>query len=521
MKQRRIRTIAWGLSGIAIAGGLFQMILWLRSLSGRPTLFDLVEAVGWGLAMPLLFSVLAALIVARQPGNRVGWLMMIVALGLNNPAEVIASQMAGPPATMTIDLWLLLWLDGWSWIPVIFPIFLIPLYFPTGMPSSPRWTWVNRLAIGLWVLFMVLSAFIMEAGPINADWTVPNPIGFIPDDSFAGPFLILWGIALLTTVSASVISLFMRYRRAAGTERQQIKWLLFAGAVFALVYGITFFSSDSGEVVDSGLSNLIFVLTILGMPVAIAIAIFRYRLWDLDVVVNRTLVYGPLTTIMAGTFAMVIAITTEVTKQTLGAESKALGAAISAVIVAVVFQPLRDWIEKGVDKRFYPQKLDLASGLVEVQPEYWTFLDQEVLMEMALEHVARVLDISHVAFYLGTKMGNFQIAQQLGVLARELQTVSLSEKQCTDLNKKRVVASELPGIIIGHVPIHVDRGKSIELLGLLAIGSRTNGKGYSGDDLKGLVELGGKIGLALRAIQLGGNIERTSVVGTESNLVAY
>jgi MFS family permease len=518
MKKRRSRVVVWTLSGVVIASSVINIVLWVTRLSGPPTLFDWVEALGWGLAMPLVFSILAALIISRQSGNRVGWLMMVVALALNNPVESIVQQLQGPPESLTLGVWMLLWLSGWSWIPVIFPIFLIPLYFPTGALPSPRWKWVPRLALGLWILFMILSPFTREAGPLNEDWTIPNPVGFLPDEFFNGPFLILWGIGLLTILSASVVSLFKRYRGAPTAERQQIKWLLFAGGLFLLVYAITFFTSDSERWIQSGWQDLILVLAILGMPVAIAIAIFRYRLWDLDVVINRALIYGPLTTLLAGTFAMVIALTTELTKQALGDQSRALGAALSAVIVAVFFQPLRDWIEKVVDKRFYPQKLDLATGLVEIQPEYWSFLNQEVLMRMVLEHVSRVLGTPHAAFYLATGAGKFQRAQQLEGLAGNLRTVSLLEKQRIDLDKKRVVASEAPGVITGHVPIHVDRGKSIELLGLLSFGARANGKGYSGDDLKGLVELGGKIGLALRAIQLGGKLERSAVGQVEGDL---
>jgi hypothetical protein len=506
MKNRRSRVIVWVLAGVVITSSVIIVVLWAASLNEPPKLFDWVEALGWGLALPLVFSVLAALIIARQPGNRVGWLMMIVALALNNPVEPILEQLQGPPETLTTSLWLLFWLSGWSWIPVIFPIFLIPLYFPTGDLPSPRWRWVPRLALGLWILFMILSSFSPVAGPANADWTVPNPIGFLPAGFFDGFFLILWGIGLLTILSASVVSLFKRYRCAVSTERQQIKWLLFAGGLFLFVYALTFFLSDSERWITSGWQNLILVLAILGIPVAIAIAIFRYRLWDLDVVINRALIYGPLTTFLAGTFAMVIALTTELTKQALGEQSKALGTAISAVIVAVVFQPLRDRIEAFVDKHFYPKKLDLASGLVEVEPEYWSFLDRETLVQLAMAHVRDVLGTDHTAFYLAAGSDRFKLAKQLNDSAKGYGTITLSAKELEELQKKRVVSSEGTGLLTGHVPLFIDRGKSNELLGLLSIGSRTNGKGYSGDDLKGLVELGGRIGLALNAIKLGSNL---------------
>jgi hypothetical protein len=509
MKRKRSQVLAWVLAGVAVAGGVIQLVQWATSLSGRPTLFDAVEALAWGLTVPVVFSVLAALIVSRQPRNRVGWLMMITALALSSPLESIVGLPHDPPQTVTIRLWLLWWLSGWSWIPVIFPIFLIPLYFPTGDLPSPRWKWVPSLAIVEWILFMVISFLITEGAPINAEWTAPNPIaGFIPEGYVSGPFLIFWGLGLLTVLGASVVSLFMRFRSAAGAERQQIRWLLFAGGFFLVFYAITFFASD--QWIESGWQNLIFVLAILAIPVAIALAIFRYRLWDLDVVINRALVYGPLSTLMAVTFAAVIALTSEFTKAALGSRSKTLGAVISAVIVVVVFQPLRGRIQAFVDKRFYPRRLDLAYGLVEVEPEYWSFLDQKTLIRLATEHVCSVLGTEYAAFYLPSGADGFRLAGTSDGSPGDQVTLTLSESQKEELTKRRVIAAQGAGRQAGYVPVFVDRGKSNELLGLLSIGSRSNGKGYSGDDLKGLVELGHKIGLALNAVGMAERLRGTA-----------
>jgi hypothetical protein len=197
---------------------------------------------------------------------------------------------------------------------------------------------------------------------------------------------------------------------------------------------------------------------------------------------------------------------TEAGKQLLGEGSRAAGAAISALIVAVVFQPLRAWIEGAVNRRFYPKKLDLASGLVEVQPEYWGFLDRPTLFRISMEHVCRILGTDHAAFFLAAGPGEFHLAQQVEDAAGAATSLRVSEEQRHELEKKRVIAAEGMALIVGHAPVYVDRGKTNELLGLLSIGARENGKGYSGDDLKGLAELGGKIGLALNAIQLGSTL---------------
>jgi MFS family permease len=508
-----MRILAWVLCAVVVVGAVAQLILWATNLVGLPTLDDAVEAFGWGLAMPVVFSVLAALIIARQPGNRVGWLMMIVALALNNPVGQFLNQLSGPPAAMTPGLLLLLWLESWSWVPVIFPILLTPLFFPTGQPPTPRWRWVGRLAVLMWIAFMVVSPFAEETGPINADWTMANPMGFLSQEFFEA-FLIVWGIGLVAITLGSVVSLFVRYRRAGSDERQQIKWLLFAGVFLASFYTIGLFLPDA--VNGSGWWNLLFVLAILCIPSAISIAIFRYRLWDLEVVVNRALIYGLLTTLLAGIFAAVIALVTEAGKQLLGEGSKAVGAAFSALVVAIVFQPLRTWIEAAVNKRFYPKKEDLASGLVEVQPEYWGFLDRPTLLRISMDHVRRVLGTNYSAFFLTSEGDEFRLAKQVDGSAGGVTSVRVSEKERKELEKKRVIAGESSGLIVGHVPVYVDRGETNQVLGLLSIGPRENGKGYSGDDLKGLAELGGKIGLALNAIQMSSTQHRRRGAPTRS-----
>jgi hypothetical protein len=503
MKNNRARIIAWGLAGLVITFSGIKAISWITNLAESPMFNNAMDVLGWALIVPIVFAMLSALIIARQPGNRVGWLMMIIALsvGISNFIDYLLTPYTiAPPAHLTAGLWLMLFLRGSSWVPSIFPIFLIPLYFPTGHPPTPRWHWVTRLALGMMLAFYVLASLttIFE----TPNWSIPNPIGVIPASFWESGFMLIWTAGLVAVVAGSVASLYVRYRRTGSSERQQIKVLLLAGTLFLIIYAfMAFTASESENGTLSGWVSIVFLFAILGIPAAIAVAIFRYRLWDLDVVINRALIYGPLTTLMAGTFAMVIALTSELTKEALGDQSKALGAAISAVIVAVVFQPLRSRIEAFVDKHFYPQKLDLASGLVEVMPEYWSFLNREKLMRLAMGHVRDVLGTEHAAFYLASGTDRFSLAGQLNG-AGDYPLITLSKRQHDELHKKHVVESEGMAPLAGHVPLFIDRGKSNEVLGLLSVGSRTNGKGYSGDDLKGLAELGNKIGLALNAIKL-------------------
>ncbi len=365
--SRSIRWLAWGLAGVVVIGALAQLIFWAIRLNARPSLFDTVEALGWGMATPIVFAVLGALIVARQRGNRVGWLMLIVALVAGNPLQIpVERLLSAPPQALTPGLWLLLWFDGWSWIPLIFSIFLIPLHFPTGRPPSRRWNWVIWLAVGMWLFFVVSGSFLDTLVPTSSgDWSLPNPIGFIPIEVWNGPVLVLWGIGLLTMVSASVVSLFLRFRRAQSVEREQIKWLLFVGAIFVVVYGLTFVLTNSNdEWLGNGLSNLLFTLSILAFPVAIAIAIFRYRLYDIDVVIRKTLLYAVLTALLALVYFGSVILLQGLFSRLAGVQQSTLAVVISTLVIAALFTPLRRRIQDGIDRRFYRKKYNAQQVLV-------------------------------------------------------------------------------------------------------------------------------------------------------------
>ena len=352
--------LAWLLCLFCIIAASAQVVIRLLNQSGPPSLFDLVQIFGWGWALPILFSVLAALIISRQPGNRVGWLLMLPALVMATPPVYL---LATPPVTLTPGMWLLLWFDNWSWVLAIFPIFLLPLHFPTGRPPSSKWNWVNWLAISMWLFFMVLIAFDETIGPLDYQWKLPNPIGFISNDTIEGPFLVVWGIGLVIVVAASVISLFVRYRRAQAVERQQIKWLLYVGAFFVVFYAVTYFVSAGNEVgFASGWMDLLLLLSILAFPVAIAIAILRYRLFEIDIIIRKTLVYGVLTALLAGIYFGTVVISQSLIA-TISGQGSAVAIVISTLAIAALFNPLRRRVQGWIDRRFYRGKYDTAFTL--------------------------------------------------------------------------------------------------------------------------------------------------------------
>ncbi|MES0359820.1 MAG: hypothetical protein ABUK20_02810 [Anaerolineales bacterium] len=360
--SRRSTILAWVLCAICVLAAVAQLIFWVGQLASPPSLFDIVEAFGWGLAIPVVFSILAALIIARQPGNRVGWLMMLIALATVSPIPNILASLPAPPTMITPGLWVLLWLDNWSWIPVIFPIFLIPLHFPTGRPPSSRWNWVNWLAIGMWLFFIFFASFLDTIGPLSEAWSLPNPLGFNPIESALDPFMVIWSLGLVTLALAGVASLFVRYRGAQIDEREQIKWLLYAGAMFGVFYTLTVIAL--GDFNSNGWVDLLFVLSILTIPAAVTIAILRYHLYDIDIIIRRTLVYGALTLLLVVVYFGSVVLLQQAFRALTGQDSP-LAVVISTLIIAALFNPLRVRVQEAIDRRFYRNKYDAQQALAD------------------------------------------------------------------------------------------------------------------------------------------------------------
>jgi hypothetical protein len=376
MGSNRKLIFAWILFTVILLILMVRVVVWVVHLTTPSNLTVEDQDLGFSIMAGLVFSALAMIIITRLPDNRIGWLMMIIALGASNPSTVIIASLSTKPISLTPGLWLLLWLDNWAWVPAIFPILLIPLHFPTGQPPSRRWNWVTWLAIGMGLFFILYVAFLNIIGPSAGEWTLPNPIGFIPYDGGESPLWNVWMLGLATIVLASVLSLFFRYRRAREIERQQIKWLLFAAALFAVVYSLTGLVPDSSPL--SGLMNVLFLPSLLAMPVAIVVAILRYRLYDIDLIIRRTLQYSLLTGLLGllyfGSVILLQGLFSEV-----GGEPPAAIVVLSTLLIAALFNPLRRYLQNLIDRRFYRKKYDAERALAQFAITARDEVDQENL----------------------------------------------------------------------------------------------------------------------------------------------
>jgi hypothetical protein len=291
MSRRSAARLAWALCALTMTLIVCALALaFLNKSDAYSVIFPLGLTLG---------SVVGGLVASRRPANPIGWFFLGSA-GCLALAEVAAEYatygLPGAPA--------MAWLLSWVWVPgVALLLVFLPLYFPDGRLVSPRWRWLARAALIFCVAGAIYSAF--SPGEIQNEG-ITNPLGIEalrPVSDFLGPLAFVVYIALLF---ASATSLVVRFRRSGSVQRQQIKWLASA----ALAIPVWFLTNAPIEAASRTLflvmDSLIFSALI---PVVTAVAIFRYRLYDIDVIINRTLVYGSLTGMLALVYFGGVALT--------------------------------------------------------------------------------------------------------------------------------------------------------------------------------------------------------------------
>jgi hypothetical protein len=366
MSRRTAAWLAWSLCLLCVVLAVAGLILAL--LNGL-TLGEIFLAwagppVATFLTQIVSFSVVGALIASHRPENPIGWLFLAAALfyGILIPGEEYAVYaLLTNPGSLPLGAELA-WLTDWIWAPG-FGIILVflPLLFPDGHPLSRRWrgvAWLGGLSIGL---ICVLTSIVLwpERGP--ALLQLGSYAGEVEEWRSAvldwvlrigGPMLLLAGVG-------AVISLVVRYRRARGDVRQQIKWFASAAAL-TVVWLFVFQQSTRG--LPEAIVALSGLLVIASIPIATGIAILRYRLYDIDRIINRTLVYGSLTVTLVALYFGGIVVLQRLFVLLTGQQST-LAVVASTLLIAALFTPLRRRIQSFIDRRFYRSKYDARKTL--------------------------------------------------------------------------------------------------------------------------------------------------------------
>src|SRR5215212_3828773 len=400
MSTRTASQLAWALCALSLALTVLSLLLLILNLSHpnthlyEPWLDNTLNAV--------FYPTVGALVASRRSENPVGWLLCLygvaIAISYFCAEYAIYALLAEPNSLPAGEA--MAWIVSWI-LPILngLQVFYI-LLFPTGRLPSRRWRWLGWLTVIYVVVGVILGAFPSGAllgilGPIQ------NPLGI---EGFSNIYYkaIIFIMGTLVTLAVT-LSVFMRLRRAVGVERQQIKWFAYAAAAYisagTLAYPIPM-------VIDTPLwfERVGFALNIAfipAIPIAIGIAILRYRLYDIDILINRTLVYGSLTLMLALVyFGGVTATQVVFTALTGQEEQPQLTIVVSTLVIAALFTPLRRRIQSFIDRRFYRRKYDARKTLEAFSAQLRDETDLNALSEDLVGVVRETMQPAHVSLWL-------------------------------------------------------------------------------------------------------------------------
>ena len=414
MNVRVAAWIAWSLAALSVAMFVAGGVLYVLASSAQSpgewvtigTVSEMLTFVPY-----LAFPIIGALVASRRPENPIGWIclasgLLFMLLAVTDSYSIYGTASPGsvpfPVAVGTIG-------NQWLWVPTVglLGIFLI-LLFPDGKFPSKRWrplAWLSGVMI---VLLSITEG--LAPGPLENQGGVRNPFGLEEL-----PWLVTVSYIVLPLlplcILASAVSMVLRFRRSRGEVRQQIKWFTFVVSFAGLMFFIVMISqvvivlgSDANLPQTPLWVELLFSLAALGfagVPISIGFAVLKYRLYDIDVVINLTLVYGSLTaalvTIYLGGVATTQAILRALTDQT---EQPQLAIVISTLVIAALFNPLRRRIQSFIDRRFYRRKYDARKTIEAFSARLREETDLETLNNELAGVIRETMQPAHVSLWL-------------------------------------------------------------------------------------------------------------------------
>jgi hypothetical protein len=360
------------------------------------------SGVGLGFGVVLVgFLVVGVILVRKRPGNPIGWVMLLAALlggvtGVAGPYAIAAYRLHDHLPLPQIAVFL-----QPTWAPVILLFALAIMLFPDGVLPSGRWRWVMGAVAAVGTVWMV-GAFTIAAETIALGHVVVEPAGDLKQIDYPtsgwvwwGDLQIVWFVLLQCVGMGWLVSRVPVYRAATGERRQQLKWLIFGGstAVIGVVLSVVL-SSVSGLFGEIG---SLAIVGLLGIPISIGVGITKYRLYEIDRIVSRTLSYALLTGLLIGVFVGLVLLTTRVLPF-----SSPVGVAASTLAALALFNPLRGRIQRVVDRRFNRAHYDAEAAVAAFAARLRGAADVDTVLDELAAAAARSLEPAHVTVWTRT-----------------------------------------------------------------------------------------------------------------------
>ena len=465
---RRLAVFSWVLSILFAAAALAIMFLgWSAEVPAHemaPVIFPVLLSTA--------FSAVGALVASRRPENLIGWIMCAMGLlfALNGLAGSYAAHALYSGSEPMPGAAFAAWANVFTGSIPLLPLLL--LLFPDGRLPSRRWWPVVWLIIGSGLAEVAAWAFAPGSFP---GWPpARNPFGVALLDPLLDLYVTYVQTPLLVlTLVLPAISLVVRFWRSRGEERQQLKWFVSAGALVAFAATLLFVVGVRSSELIEGIFWGFLVLAVFAVPASMGVAILRFRLWAIDLLINRALVYGALSAVVVGLYVLVVGL--------LGAFLQARGSLLvsllGAGLVAVLFAPLRERLQRGVNRLMYGERDDPYAVLSRMGERLETTLAPKAVLPTIAETIAQALKLPYVAIEL-EQDGRFVKEAEYG-------------KQSPD------------------VPFVLPLAYGTETVGRLVTGHRSPGEEFSTSDRKLLEDLARQVGVAAHAVRLATDLQRS------------
>jgi hypothetical protein len=389
-----VAALAWAVAVVSMAG---FAAAWVLAATNRGLLdFSADYSADRFL---VAYAVVGAVLASRRPANPIGWLLL--ALGLVSAARGLAGEYAlhalaghARPASGVWAVWFVHWV-----LALLFPsgvLMFLLLLFPNGRLLTARWRTAGLVGAALTACYVL--ATWLEAGTIKVGLklpSVPNPTG-VAGWTFAGHagngvFLLEWGCLL-----AAAASLFIRYRRSASEERLQLKWFAFASVAVLVLLTPLILASIVSQAGESAFNAGVVVGIGVALPVAVGIAVMKYRLYAIDRIISRTLAYAIITGLLVGVYAGLVLLATRIlTFRT------PVAVAVATLAAAALFSPLRQRVQRAVDRRFNRARYDVDQTMAAFATRLKDAVDLDSVRDGLADAVQRALEPAHISIWVG------------------------------------------------------------------------------------------------------------------------